>query len=166
MDYKSYIREMKGKNRCDITQLLSDPAVFNSLINDIAKPFLSEKISKVVALDAMGFALGGAVAHLLKTGLVLVRKGGKSAWIAETAEFTDYSHEKKNLEIVKDALKPTDKVLIVDDWSETGAQLKAAINLIEQLGAIVIGISCINLDRAVKEDEVLKKYKLHSVVDY
>lgn len=155
---------MKGKNRCDLTQLLSNPSVFQSLIVEMTKPFLSKGISRVVALDAMGFALGGAIAHLLKAGLVLARKGGKSAWKVKNIEFLDYSHQKKKLEIVEDALKPDDKVLIVDDWSETGTQLKASVKLVEQLGSIIVGISCINIDPSVKNDDKLKKYELCALI--
>jgi adenine phosphoribosyltransferase len=166
MDYKTFIREMKGKNRCDFTKLLNDPDVFSSLVSDMAKPFLSKKIDKVVALDAMGFALGGAVAHLLKSGLVLARKGGKSAWLAESVDFSDYTKKRKKLEIVTDALRPNDNILIIDDWSETGAQLKATIRLIKKLGATVKGISCINFDETVRNDDELKQHKLHSIIKY
>lgn len=157
---------MKGKNRCDLTQLLREPSVFSSLINDMAEPFHSRGISSVVALDAMGFGLGGAVAHLLKAGLVLARKKGRSAWTAESVKFSDYSATEKSLEIVTDALKPNDNVLIVDDWSETGAQLKAAIQLIEKFGAAVVGISCINIEQKVKDDKAFNNYELYSVMEY
>ena len=166
MNYKNYLREAEDKNRCDLTQMFGQPEVFQSLVRDMAAPFLDKAVNKVVALDAMGFALGGAVAHLLEAGLVLARKEGKIAWSVETAAFTDYSTTCKSLEIATDALRPGDRVVIIDDWSETGAQLKAAVQLVEKLGAVVEGIGCINIDGKAANDAVLKYCKLHRIIRY
>ena len=83
---------------------------------------------------------------------------------SKTITFSDYSGKEKDLEIVTDALDNKDKVLIVDDWSETGAQLKAVISLVKQFDAKIVGISCINIDKQARADSVLKKYKLHSIL--
>jgi adenine phosphoribosyltransferase len=166
MDYKKYIREMAQKNRCDLTQLMSNSEVFNNAVKDLANPFLSSGVNKVVAVDAMGFAFGAGVALELNAGLVLARKAEKIAWTTKTTSFHDYSGERKELEIADDAIKPNEKILIVDDWAETGAQLKAAIFLAEELGGNVVGISCVNMDNPVRNDITLSKYNLHSIIDY
>jgi adenine phosphoribosyltransferase len=166
MDYKKYIRENATKKRCDLTLLLGNHQLFNSLIKDMAKPFLSSKVDKVVALDATGFIFGTGVAQALKVGLCLIRKPGKIAWDTKSTFYTDYTKERKGFEIAKDAISPNENILIVDDWSETGAQLKAAIFLVEQAKGNVIGISCANIDDRVKGDKIISKYKLSSAINY
>ena len=163
-DYSAYVRTLPGKNRCDLSPLLASPEVLARALEDLAAPFRNEGITKVAALDALGFALGGGVAHLLDAGLVLVRKGGKVAWHAKSTTFTDYSREEKCFEIAEDAVTQDDSVLIVDDWSETGAQLRAAIGLLESMGSKVVGAALINIDDALLHDPVLSRYTLHSLL--
>jgi len=166
MNYKKYIREKKSKNRCDLTLLLNNYQVLNSLIKDMATPFLSSRVNKVVALGAMGFIFGTGVAQELKVGLCIIRKLNKIAWDTKSTFFTDYTKERKGVEIAKDAILPNENILIVDDWSETGAQLKAAIFLVEQAKGNIIGISCANIDNRAKNDKMISKYKLNSVINY
>jgi len=159
-NYKKYIRE--GKGRCDLTNLYANPQIFNSVIEDMSKPFFDEKINKVVALDALGFVFGARVAEKLNAGLVLARKEGKIGIETQSISFTDYTKKEKSLEIADGVISKNDRVLIVDDWSETGAQLKATINLVEGMEGKVIGATCFNIDNPVFEDPVLSKYKLFS----
>ncbi len=166
MNYKKYIREHKEKNRCDFTLLLGNYQLFDSLIKDMAQPFLSSKVDKVVGLEAMGFIFGAGIAQELKAGLCLIRKPNKIAWNIKSTEFTDYSKEKKIFEIASDAILPNENILIVDDWSETGAQLKAAIFLVEQLKGNIIGITCAHIDNRAKNNPEISKYKLHSAINY
>lgn len=166
MNCKNYIREKKLKNRCDMTLLFGNYKVFNALIKKMAKPFMCSKVDKVVAIEASGFIFGTGVAHELKTGLCLIRKPNKLAWDTKKTELTDYSKVKKEFEIASDAILPNENILIVDDWSETGAQLKAAILLIEQARGNIVGISCVHIDGRVKNDAFLSKYKLHSTIAY
>lgn len=63
-------------------------------------------------------------------------------------------------------LEKNENVLIVDDWSETGAQLKAAIALVEQAQGNIIDITCANIDNQVKQDAVISKYKIYSAINY
>jgi len=165
MNYKKYIREKKSKNRCDLTLLFGNYSALNTLFEEMAKPFISVKVDKIVAIEATGFIFGAGVAKELEVGLCLIRKPNKLAWDVNRVEFTDYTKKKKGLEIAKDAILPNEKVVIVDDWSETGAQLKAAIYLVEQLGGNVVGISCAQIDERVKRDATLLKYKLNSVMN-
>ena len=166
MDLKKLVREMSGKNRCDLTQLFADPDALQHLIKALARPFRDANIDKVVALEAIGFVLASGVALELEAGLVLIRKQGKIAWTTRSVEFTDYTKKTKQFEIADDAILPGDKILIVDDWTETGAQLKAAISLVEQMDGIVSGISCLNVDPQAKNDKTLSNYRMHSVIEY
>lgn len=117
-------------------------------------------------MDAQGFALGALVAYHLNAGFVYVRKGGKIAWHTQSIEIVDYSRTTKTLEIANGVLSEADKVLVVDDWSETGGQFRGAIALAEQAGAEVIGAAAINIDDKVLHDPRLSKYILHYVEMY
>lgn len=162
IDYTKYVT---GKKEwIDMTKLFLDPVIFNSLINDMYRPFLNKRIDKVAAIDAMGFVIGSRIAEKLGVGLILIRKGGKIGVPAKSISFTDYSKTEKSLEIAAGALKGEERILIVDEWSETGTQLKTAIKLIESSGGKVIGISCVNIDESVKKDPVLSRQLIYSVM--
>lgn len=165
-DFRGLVREMPGAGRCDLTPLLGDPDAFAALLRALAEPFLEAGITRVAALDAIGFALGGGVAQRLRAGLVLVRKAGKVAWTADREPFIDYSGEGKAFEVAEDALTPADRVLVVDDWSETGSQLRAAITLVERSGARVVGAALVNVDPRVRRDPRLGRYRLHAAMEY
>ena len=119
-DYLSLI-DTNTQGRCDVTPLFADREAFSQLAEDLAKPFLSLDIDVVVAIDALGFILGTAIAERLRVGLVPARKGGKLPveTIRETS--VDYTGEEKALELRTDSMKPGADVLIVDEWIETGA---------------------------------------------
>ncbi|MDX9973180.1 MAG: phosphoribosyltransferase family protein [FCB group bacterium] len=163
-NYRDYVRP--GKGRCDLSGILADPEAMTSLTEDMSAPFLEVAIDKVVALDAIGFVFGARIAQRLNTGLVLMRKPGKLSVETRSISFSDYTKTDKSFEIAADAIKPNESVLIVDDWSETGAQLKAAAALVESIGGKVVGLTCINIDSPVCKDEALSKYRMHSVIEY
>lgn len=164
--YRQFIRANTGKGRCDLTLLYSDPKILQEVSHDLILPFKDKGITKVLALDAQGFALGALAALHLGAGLMFVRKGGKIAWQTLGVEVVDYSKTSKTLEIADGVLSAADRVLVIDDWSETGAQLKGAISLAGQSGAKVIGAAAINMDDKALNDPVLSKYILHYVELY
>lgn len=166
MNYKQYIREQKGQNRADMTLLFSNAQAFKSLIKDMVRPFTDTKIDKVAAIDAIGFIFGTAIARELNVGLVIIRKRYKIAWPVKYTTFANYAGITKGLEIADDAIKPGEYILIVDDWSETGTQLRAAITLAEQAGGIIAGASLVHIDKQAKQNHNLSNYKLHSAFDY
>lgn len=164
--YYSKLINTKTKGRCDVTPLFENPVVFNNLIKDLIKPFKNVNFSKIVALDALGFVLGGAIALKLKKSLVLIRKEGKLPNLEEDLiklEFEDYTKKEKSFEINKNSIKSGDKIILVDEWIETGAQMKAAIELIEKLGGKIIGISSIQADKNNSTDILFKKYNLKPI---
>lgn len=140
---KDYIRTIvdfphEGILFRDVTTLFADARGFRMAIDQLLHPYAGERIDKVVGLEARGFILGGAVAHQLTTGFVPIRKKGKlpGATIAQ-----DYKLEygEAIMEIHDDALKPGEKVLLVDDLLATGGTAEAGIRLVERLGASVVG---------------------------
>ncbi|RYG74571.1 adenine phosphoribosyltransferase [bacterium] len=155
-----YIRDEPGRGRSDLTLLLGDASAFREAIRRMADPFRDQGVTKVATIDSIGFLFGASVALELGVGIVLLRKGGKSAWRIRSASYTDYSREEKTLEIVERAVGPADRVLLVDDWAETGSGLKAAFGLVTECEARVIGATVFAAD----EDVDLGVTPLHAVL--
>ena len=151
-------------NRCDITPLFASHSDFNSLVNDIMKLINGVHFDFVACIDALGFILGTAIAQKLKANILAVRKGGKLPVEVDKVNFVDYTKEHKTLEIRKDILLKGSRVLIVDEWIETGAQVLATISLIEKQGSIVSGIATINMDTNANTKSISHGYKVFSVM--
>ena len=115
-DYLRLIDRKTTGNRCDVTPLFADPRAFGRLLDDLAGLLARVEFDLVAGLDALGTAL----AVRTHKGLVIVRKGGKLPVEASVAEFTDYSGRRKSLELRPDLIRPGARVLVVDDWVETG----------------------------------------------
>ncbi len=166
--YDNYINK-KTKGRYDATPIFGNPKVFTNLLDDLAGPFKKDKIDKIAGLEALGFIIGGALAIKLKIGFIPVRKGGKLPGIRGTVirkSFTDYSKTKKSFEISKSSIKKGERILIVDEWIETGAQVKAAIWLIEKLGGKVAGVSALCSHANKSTRELFDRYNLKAIKIY
>ncbi len=145
MDLKSKIREIPnwpkpGVSFKDITTLLEDQAAFCQVIDQLAAPFMDEKIDKVVGIDARGFLLAAPVAYKLKAGLAIVRKKGKLPSHAIAREYT-LEYASNTIEMHDDAIKPGERVILIDDLCATGGTALATCDLIEQLGGKIMAIS-------------------------
>ncbi len=163
--YKKYFTE-ESIGRYDMSPLYADPSIFNNLVEDIISPFKNFEIDKIVAIDATGFIIGSAVSVKLQKGLILIRKGGKIPISNDKkliSNFIDYTGKKKSLELDMSMIKKDENYLIIDDWVETGTQVKSTINMIEKLGGNVIGISSIGSDRNEKTEMLFNKYNLFSI---
>jgi adenine phosphoribosyltransferase len=141
---KKLIREVpdfpkKGILFYDITTLLKDKVGFATLIDALSEHYLNEKIDTVLAIEARGFIFGPALAYRLNAGFVPIRKPGKLP--AETARLTyDLEYGQDTLEIHKDAIKPGQRVIIVDDLLATGGTANACAKLAKSLGADIAGM--------------------------
>jgi len=140
---KDYVRSIydfphEGIIFRDVTTLFADARGFRMAVDQILHAYAGTRIDKVVGLEARGFILGGAVAHQLSTGFVPIRKKGKLPG-AVISEAYQLEYGEAIMELHDDALKPGEKVLIVDDLLATGGTAEAAIKLCRRLGADVIG---------------------------
>lgn len=140
---RDYIRTIvdfprEGIRFRDVTTLLADARGLRMAVDQLLSPYAGERIDKVVGLEARGFILGGAVAHQLTVGFVPIRKEGKLPGPV-LSESYQLEYGEAVMEIHDDALKPGDRVLIVDDLLATGGTARAAIRLCERLGAEVLG---------------------------
>jgi adenine phosphoribosyltransferase len=163
---KHYLRRIDRNtigNRYDVTPLFSNHQDFNALVDDLVARIAGTNVHLVACIDALGFILGTAIAQKLEVGVLPVRKGGKLPVATESETFCDYTGHIKTLEIRQDVLAPGTHVLIVDEWIETGAQVSAAITLIEGHGAIVAGIATINMDDNEETRSISSRYKVYAV---
>lgn len=149
----------------DITTLLRDRNGFRLAIESLAANYRQVKIDKIVCVEARGFILGGALAYELDCGVVPIRKPGKlpSETVSQTYEL-EYGTDV--IEIHKDAVLEGDRVLLVDDLLATGGTARAAADLLERLGAKIIGCAFLIELRDLKGRNLLDKYDVFSVISY
>jgi adenine phosphoribosyltransferase len=163
-DYLHLIDTHTTGPRCDVTPLFGDYAAFAALVDDLAARFSDTAFDAVAGIDALGFILGTALAGRFEKGFIPLRKGGKLPVAVDQAEFVDYTGQLKTLELRRGAIPPGVRVLLVDEWIETGAQVKAAIRLVEGQGGVVAGIATINADRNEATRSLFKDYNLQGIV--
>jgi len=163
MNYLQRIDTNTTGNRYDVTPLFADYEAFTALVNDLAAPFVDAEIDLIAGIDALGFVLATAVSTKLHKGILTIRKGGKLPVPTDRISFVDYSGEQKSLEIRADAPLSGKNVLLVDEWIETGAQIRAAVQLIEGKNGRVAGIASINIDENEATRTLQKQYRCHSI---
>jgi len=163
--YLQLIDRFTPGRKYDVTPLFRDFEAFSALLDDLLELCRDIEHDTVVAIDALGFILGAGIAVRSEKRLVPIRKGGKLPVKVQEAKFVDYTDEEKSLEIRLDALDSSNRVLVVDEWVETAAQVKAAINLIEKQGAEVVGVLAINIDDSKAVRELRESYPLRSAAE-
>mgnify|MGYP000697296850 CR=1 FL=1 len=144
--YLDLIADGTPGNRCDVTPIFADAQAFAALVDDLVALAADHPHDVVAGLDALGFVLGAAIATRTGKGFLTIRKGGKLPVAVDRREFVDYTGERKSLELRLDAFAPGTRVLLVDEWVETGAQISTAAALIEAQGGVVAAVACINCD--------------------
>jgi len=128
----------------DISTLLGDPRAFRRSVDELVHPFAGLRIDKVAGIEARGFILGGAVAHQLSSGFVPIRKKGKLPHdTVRIAYSLEYGIDE--MEMHRDAIKPGEKVVLIDDLIATGGTAEAAVKLLQQIGADVVA-ACFVID--------------------
>ena len=167
---KSKIREIpdwpqKGVSFKDITPLLQDSQVFRKIIDELARPYLKEKINKIVGIDARGFILAAALAYKLKTGLAIIRKKGKLPFKTISQKYS-LEYASNTIEMHQDSILPGEKILLVDDVLATGGTMKTAVDLVKKLKGKIIGIDFLIELSYLKGREKLKGHKVRALVKY
>jgi len=120
----------------DITPILGDGKLFQWVIDHLAEEAHKANPSKVVGIDARGFLFGAAVAYKLGVGCVPVRKKGKLPFKTIGSSYQlEYGDAEVEMHI--DAMKPGERVVLVDDLLATGGTSGAAINLVQKVGGVV-----------------------------
>ncbi len=165
---KSAIRDVpdfpkKGIIFKDITPILKNKELFSLAIAKMVEPFKKQKIHSIVAIEARGFILGGAIARILNCGMVPVRKQGKLP--SKTYSVTyDLEYGTDTLEIHTDAVNKGDRVLLVDDLLATGGTAGSVCKLIEKSGGEIVGLSFLIELAFLNGRKKLKDYPIHCVL--
>ncbi len=149
----------------DITSILQDPDGLQLAINQMQDLVKDIDFDVVVGPESRGFIFGVPIAYNLKKSFVPVRKKGKLP--CETIE-KEYSLEygTATIEIHKDAIKPGQKVVIIDDLIATGGTIEAIIDLIEQLGGEVVRIAFLMELKGLEGRKKLAGYDVEAVLQY
>ncbi|MFL1406029.1 adenine phosphoribosyltransferase [Marinobacter sp. M1N3S26] len=124
----------------DITTVLQDRTSFRKLVDAFVHRYHDQQIDVVAAIDARGFIIGSPLAYELNAGLVLVRKKGKLPFDTLVEDY-ELEYGTASVELHKDAFRPGDKVVLVDDLIATGGTMLAASRLIRQIGAEIVEVS-------------------------
>ncbi len=151
----------------DITPLLANPRVFRVLIDQFVHRYFSPRPDAIAGLDARGFIIGSVVAYELGIGFVPIRKKGKLPFttVEETYEL---EYGSATVEIHTDAVKPGERVVLIDDLIATGGTMMAGHRLLERLGAQVIeGAAIVDLPELGGSKKLLDSgLPLFTLVDF
>ena len=137
---------------------------FATILDDLVAPFEDEQIDVVAGIDAAGFVLAGALAVRLGKGVLTLRKEGKTPVGFDSVAMLNYSGQTQRLEMRKPAFAPSTRVLLVDQWIETGGTMSAGIQLIERQQGIVAGIAVICVEENSVSQTLRDQYKVSSCV--
>ena len=139
----------------DPTSIYINGAAFHDLLDDLETDLRGAEVDVVAGLDAMGFVLGAALATRLGVGMLPIRKAGKLCVDTDKATFTNYSGRTQDMEMRQPAFAPGTRVLLVDQWIETGGTMQGAIQLVTAQKGIVAGLAAI----AIEENERTKGFR-------
>jgi adenine phosphoribosyltransferase len=143
LDLRTFIRDVPDFPKAgivfkDITPMLRSAVALDAAMERLARPYADAGITQVAAMESRGFIFGSSVARQLGAGFIPIRKPGKLPWTKRRHEYVlEYGTDV--LEIHDDALCAEDRVLIVDDVLATGGTAAAAVKLVNDFGATLIG---------------------------
>ena len=145
----------KGENFAwlDPTSIYINGEAFHDLLDDLVSDLANVKCDVVAGVDAMGFVLGTALATRLNLGFLPIRKAGKLCVDTDSVTFSNYSGRTQNMEVRTPAFFDGTRVLLVDQWIETGGTMEGAIRLVKRQGGIVAGLVAIAMESNNKTDE-------------
>ena len=130
----------------DPTSIYINGDAFTQLLDDFTADLKGVDCDVVAGLDAMGFVLGAALATRIGVGFLPIRKAGKLCVDTDSVSFTNYSGRTQDMEMRTPAFAAGTRVLLVDQWIETGGTMDGAIRLVERQGGIVAGIATIAME--------------------
>jgi len=149
----------------DITTLLKDAAAYRESIDLMVEPYAGERIDAVVGMESRGFIFSGPIAYKLDAGFIPVRKLGKLPAETMSVEYA-LEYGSNTLQIHKDAIKPGQRILIVDDLLATGGTVRGTIELVERLKGQIVGLAFLVELKALRGRDRLSGYKTTSVIQY
>lgn len=170
MDIKDYIRTIPdfpspGIQFRDVTTVLQDADGFQLAINELVKRLDGVEFDAVVGIESRGFIFGAPVAYALQKPFVPIRKKGKLPF-RTVEESYSLEYGTATIEIHSDAIKPGQRVVLIDDLIATGGSAKAAAHLVEKLGGKVVKTLFLIELPALCGRETLKEYDVATVTQF
>ena len=150
----------------DPTSIYINAQAFNDLQDDLLADLKDRGVEcdVVAGLDAMGFVLGGALASRLGVGFLPIRKAGKLCVDTDKVSFGNYSGRTQDMEMRLPAFAPGTRVLLVDQWVETGGTMDGSIRLVERQEGVVAGMVAVAIEENERTNEYRKTYPCVSAV--
>ncbi len=149
----------------DITPLLADPAGLSLAVELLTQPYRSAHVNHVVGAESRGFIFGTAVARNLSAGFIPIRKPGKLPHETRSVSY-ELEYGSDQFEVHVDALRPGQRILLVDDLLATGGTMKACCELVEGLSGDIVGVAVLIELGYLKGREKLSNYNVYSVIKY
>lgn len=155
----------KGILFYDITGILSNPKIFQDIINEMTSYYSSKKITHIIAIESRGFLFAAPLSLSLKIPIILARKQGKLPHKTISRSY-DLEYGQATLEIQEIDLVKNMNVLLVDDLIATGGTLKATAEMLELKGVKVNHIFSVVGLPFLNYEETLKKYAVKTLINY
>lgn len=149
----------------DVTGILQSAEGFQLAIDELAKLIEGVECDVIAGTESRGFIFGAPIAYKLGKPFVLVRKKGKLPRETVSKKY-DLEYGTAEVEIHKDAIKPGEKVVIVDDLIATGGTVKACCELVEELGGVISKVVFVIELKGLNGREALKGYNVESIIAY
>ena len=149
----------------DITTILQDEDGLKLAIDGLAERLNGVDFDVIAGPESRGFIFGTPLAYRVGKGFVMIRKKGKLPRETISEEY-ELEYGKACIEVHKDAIKPGQKVVLVDDLIATGGSAAASIRLIERLGGKVVKVLFVIELKGLKGREKLKGYDVESLISY
>jgi len=149
----------------DITPVLKSAELFRRVIEAFFRRYRDKGITAIVAIEARGFIFGGALAERMGVSFVPVRKKGKLPYKTVSATY-ELEYGTDSVEMHSDALKPRDRVVVLDDLVATGGTAEATARLCEKLGAEVVELAFVIELAFLNPREKLNRYPVFSMVTF
>jgi len=142
----------------DPTSIYINERAFNDLLDDLMADLDGIEADVVGGLDAMGFVLGSALATRLGVGFLPIRKAGRLCVDTDRVEFTNYSGRTQGMEMRLPAFAPGTRVLLVDQWIETGGTMEGAIRLVQRQQGEIACLVAIAIGETPRVVELRRRY--------
>ena len=172
MNLKNFIRSIpdypkKGILFRDITTLIKDENAFSETINQIVDRSKKIKFNKIAAVESRGFVFASAISYILKKPFIMLRKKNKLPADVHSVDF-ELEYGTATIEVHKDSIEKSDRILIIDDLIATGGTAEAAAKLVSISGGAVAGfIFVINLFDLNGSDNLIKKgYTVENLIEF
>ena len=170
MDLKRHIRSVPdfpepGIIFRDITPLLLNQECFRYCVEAFSERSRIIYPDLIVGIESRGFIFGSALAYQMNLPFVPIRKPGKLPFSVEEIEY-ELEYGSDTLQIHSDALKPQQRVVLVDDLIATGGTLQASKLLVEKMGGDVVGINSVIVLKEICPVEILQDDALFYLVDF